>query len=121
MVRPTCCDGLRAAQLIIRSRTLGKIPERTPEGLALAERVTVGYPTELIRAVTANPALESGEPFRFAFTSGGSVLLQVMRVLHSYLRWRRLIPEDPNASMWFGASWRKASVGTFLAPPGILG
>ncbi|KAL8291459.1 hypothetical protein RQP46_002437 [Phenoliferia psychrophenolica] len=69
--------------------TLGALPERTPEGMEKAWRIGVGYPQALINTVLANPPLESGEPFRFVFTSGG------------------LIPEDPNASLWIMASMRQ--------------
>ncbi|KAL8291464.1 hypothetical protein RQP46_002442 [Phenoliferia psychrophenolica] len=62
--------------------TLGKFPKQTPEGLEEAERIGVAYPWALMRAVVANPPRESGEPFR-------------------------LVPEDPNASLWFGAAPRK--------------
>ncbi|KAK4700566.1 hypothetical protein P7C70_g5679, partial [Phenoliferia sp. Uapishka_3] len=76
---------------------LGKLPTQTPEGLREAERIGVGYPTALMRAVVSNPPLANGEPFRLAFTSGG------------------LIPEDPNASLWFAAPLRKLGVRSLSA------
>lgn len=102
-------------------RALGELPKNTPEGVAQATKLSVAYPKALFDAVLTSPTPTStGEPFRLAYTSGGSVLsafllvfslprrkgLMARRLLFS----PRLVSPDPNASMWFLADIRRKGV-----------